>query len=84
MAPKKVRIELDQNGIKALLRSPEIAADLERRARNVARTAGDGMHSAVVQGRDRVRAQVWTGTYAAKRAEAEDRALTRAIDAARD
>lgn len=80
-----VRIELDSRGIEQLLRSPEVEADLRRRAQNIARAAGDGMHFATAQGRkDRVSAQVWTGTVKARRAEAEDRALTRALDAGRE
>ncbi len=80
-----IRIELDSAGIEQFLRSPEVEADLKRRAAAIARAAGDGMHHATIQGRkDRVSAQVWTGTVQARRAEAEDRALTRAIDAGRD
>lgn len=80
----KVRIELDSKGIEQLLRSSEVEADLRRRAAAIARAAGDGMHHGTVQGRDRVAGQVWTGTVQARRAEAKDRALTRALDAGRD
>lgn len=79
-----VRVELDSKGIAEFLRSPEVEADMGRRARNIARAAGDGMHSATVQGRDRVSGQVWTGTIGARRAEAEGRDLTRALDAGRE
>lgn len=79
-----VRIELDSAGIEQLLRSQEVGADLERRANAVARAAGDGVRARVYQGRDRVRAQVWTATAAAKKSEAEDRTLLRALDAARE
>lgn len=77
------RVQLDSKGIEQLLRSPEVVKDLERRAAAVAAAAGPGMRSGAYQGRDRARARVWTGSAAAKRAEAESRALTRAIDAAR-
>lgn len=80
----EVRIELDQDGIKAFLRSAEVAADIQRRCDAIAAAAGEGMQAEVYQGRDRVRGRVWTGTYAAKRAEANDRALTRALDAGRE
>lgn len=81
---RSVRIELNDAGIKALLRSAEVGDEIKRRADNIARAAGPGMHSETYQGRDRVRARVWTGTYAARKAEAEDRALTRALDAGRE
>lgn len=83
MADSQVKIKLDDRGMKTIKRLPEIAADIEKRTRKVAAAAGPGMRSKVSQGRDRVRGTVWTGTYAAKKAEAEDRALTRALDAAR-
>lgn len=79
----EIRIELDSAGIEALLRSPEVVADLQRRADAIAAAAGPGMRATVYQGRDRARAEVWTGTYAARDAEAEGRALTRALDAGR-
>lgn len=79
----RVRIELDQEGIKALLRSAEVGADIDRRAQAIAAAAGPGMRSRTYQGRDRVRGQVWTGTPEAQRAEAENRDLTRALDAGR-
>lgn len=79
-----VRIELDSQGIEQLLRSQEVGQDLQRRADAVAAAAGEGVRARVYQGRDRVRAQVWTATAAAKKAEAEDRTLLKALDAARD
>lgn len=79
----KVRIELDQAGIAALLRSGDVAADLERRAAAVAQQAGPGIAHRVYQGRDRVRAVIWTATAEARLAEARERNLLRALDAAR-
>lgn len=80
------RLELNSPEIEKLLRSPEVAREIKRRTENIAQAAGGssgGMRSRTYQGTDRVRGQVWTGTAQAQRAEAENRALTRAIDAGR-
>lgn len=79
----KVRIQLNHSGMRALLRGPEIKADLERRANAIAATAGEGFDVDVHVGRNRARADVATATWGAKYAEAVDRTLTRAIDAGR-
>lgn len=80
-----LRIEWNRNAIKDLLRSPEVRADLERRAAAIkARADGPGEHIVDSQiGRNRARASVRTGDYKAAKAEAESANLTRAIDAGR-
>lgn len=57
--------------------------DLERRARAIAANAGEGMEVDIEVGANRARASVRTTTIRAMRAEATQRALTRAIDAGR-
>lgn len=76
-------IKLNTKGIGELLKSPEIQADLLRRARNIARAAGPGMEASVRVGPSRARASVITATDGAREREARDRALTRALDAGR-
>lgn len=83
MAKSKARIEMNGKGIRALLQSAGIRADLERRAARIAAAAGEGFTSNGYTGRNRARAGVVTATSAARRAQAEDKALTRAIDAGR-
>lgn len=79
-----IRVEVNREGIAQLLKDPGVAADLERRARNIAAAAGPGMEvEPPFEGARRVRVTVRTGTYAAREAEAKNRALTRAIDAGR-
>lgn len=78
-----VRIVLNRAGVEELLRSPEVRADLERRARAIAAAAGEGMEVDSAIGRTRARAMVWTDTPRARLAEATNRTLTRAIDAGR-
>lgn len=79
-----IRIELDSPGIDRFLKSDQVQADIARRAGAIARAAGPGMHARTYRGRDRVVGQVWTGTIAARLAEAQDRSLTRSLDAGRD
>lgn len=79
----KIRIELNSKAIRDLLRSPEVQAELLRRAQNIAAAAGPGMEASVVPGRNRARASVITATAEARRAQATDRVLTRALDAGR-
>jgi hypothetical protein len=73
----------NRKGIRALLKHPDVLADLERRARAVAARAGGGHIVDSGMQKNRARAAVITQTAAARRAEAEERNLTRAIDAAR-
>jgi len=79
-----VRIVLNRKGIGELLKSAEVEADLKRRADAVANAAGEGMEATSEVGSRRARASVRTATREAAMAEAEDRDLTRAIDAARN
>lgn len=78
-----VRIEFNDKAFRDLLRSDEVKADLERRARRIAAAAGPGHVAESERQRNRARAAVITETSEAKRAEAVDHALTRAIDAGR-
>lgn len=77
------KVKLNSQGVRALLRSTEVRNDLERRARRIAAAAGDGMEAESSIGRNRARASVWTATIEAMRAEADEMALTRALDAGR-
>lgn len=78
-----VRIVLNRRGVRELLRSREIQADLERRAQRIAAAAGPGHEVTVEQGRNRARAAVRTDTIDAMISEATDHTLTRALDAGR-
>lgn len=79
----KTRIVLNRRGIEALLTSPEVLADLKRRAEQIAASAGPGMEASAMVGKTRARASVITATAAARRAEATGRRLTRSVDAGR-
>lgn len=79
----QVRIVLNKAGGAELLKGPEITALIEAKCAAIAAAAGEGMKSGVYQGRDRIRGNVWTSTPEAKKAEATDRVLTKAVDAGR-
>jgi hypothetical protein len=78
-----VDVKLNRKGMRDLLQSAEVRSDLAARAARIAAAAGDGMESDSSVGSNRARASVWTGTYEARRAEADGFALSRAIDAGR-
>lgn len=81
----KIRIQLNSEGIVQLLQSDGVKNDIERRANAVANAAGgepDYIADAWV-GKDRARGTVRTATHKARVDEAENRTLTRSVDAAR-
>lgn len=88
MTPK-VRVVMNTAGVRALLRSPGIAADLKARADRIAAATGPTMEpgvdmiASVEVGPSRARASVVTATPHAMNGEAKDRRLTRAVDAGR-
>jgi hypothetical protein len=77
------KIKINGAAVAALLRSPEVRADLEARGARIAAAAGEGVEAETLNGGDRVSVVVSTRTQEARRNEAEDRSLTRAIDAGR-
>lgn len=78
-----VRIVIDKKGVGEYLKSQTVADAIQQVMDPIVAAAGPGHASRVYLGKDRVRGQIWTGTYAAKKAEADDRNLTRSIDAGR-
>lgn len=82
---KKLKVTLNHANIASWLRSDEVsnAAGLQRRARAIAAAAGPGFEVEDSTGQTRARYTVYAATVDAMRAEATDRALTRAIDAGR-
>lgn len=84
MKAGRVKWQLNKKGVGQLLRSEGVQADLRARANRIANGAGPGVAAHVWQGFDRARARVVTTTEEADLREAEDRALSRAIDLGRD
>jgi hypothetical protein len=77
------RIKLNRKGVAALLKSPEVKADIRSRAGRIAATAGPGFEARTSVGRTRARAVVITTTSEARLAQAKDRKLSNAISAGR-
>lgn len=79
----KVRIELNHDGIRQLLMSAPIAAECEKAADDIAARAGDGFEVLPARemgfGGGRVGYAVYTATYDAKVAEAEEKILSKAV-----
>ncbi len=85
MPGRITRIEFHNAGFNELRRSPEVRAELERRGSAIAEAAGGAEDFEVVSTltKSRARVVVVTATARAKQLEAEDRALTSALDAGR-
>lgn len=77
------RLVVSRKGIRELARSPEMKADLVKRAEAIAAAAGDGVVVDTNEWARRTRASVRTLTYRASRREAKNRTLSRAVDAGR-
>ena len=79
----KVRIELLSDGIRELLCSQPIAAECEKAAEKIAARAGDGFEVLPLRqmnfGGGRVGYAVKAATYEAKKAESEDKVLSKAV-----
>lgn len=77
------KIELNRATVRALLKGAEMQADLKSRAERIAAAAGEGFEAETKVGANRAHATIRTATWAARHAEARDRALTKALDAGR-
>lgn len=80
-----IRVQMNSDGARTILRSEAVRKELERRVRRMAEAAGGEPDFEVESqiGDERARASVRTATRDGREAEAEHRALTRAIDAGR-
>lgn len=77
-------IDLNEAGVRKLLNSEVVRREMVRRAQRIAEAAGGAPDFKVLTGTsDRAIAVAITATREGRRAEAEHRALTRAIDAGR-
>jgi hypothetical protein len=78
-----VRIVLNRAGVRELLRSDEMEAELLRRANNIANAAGPGHRVESRKRTNRARAAVITDTADARLAQATSNTLGSALDAGR-
>lgn len=77
------RIKWNVKAFRELRLEPDVIADLEDRAERIADSAGDGYEASAQAGKNRGRASVITGDYAAMRDNAKNQSLLRALDAGR-
>jgi hypothetical protein len=77
------RFVMKPGAVRKILKSPEVRAEVSRRAHNIAKAAGEGMEVSVRDGTNRVRGTVITATTEARVAEATHRKLSRSFDAGR-
>lgn len=79
-----LQVEISDAAAIALLKSPEIVAELERRAQAIAAAAGAGTFEVTsTMTPTRARVSVGTADRAARHSEATTRSLTSALDAGR-
>lgn len=77
-----MQIKMNRKGVKELLRSPEVEADLRARAERAA-NRHEGFEADSAIGQNRARASVRTATIEAALDEARGLELTRSIDSMR-
>ncbi len=85
--PKSIRFEFNHDAFQHVLNAPEVKARIRRMGDAVAQAAGEGFevqeYTANYGGSPRPMVVVRADSIEAKRAEATDKTLTRALDAAR-
>lgn len=79
MSVKVVQIELNDEGVRELLKSPEIKSICKDLANGIASRAGDGYQVSTYTGRTRVNASVIAATNAAKRDNMKNNTLLKAV-----
>lgn len=74
-----VKFKPNKRTAEAILKGPEVQALLARKAAEVASRAGEGFTSGVRVGKDRARAYVLPETYNARKNQARNHVLERAV-----
>lgn len=88
MTGSSVKLEFNDNAITALLKGPEVTADIQRRV-NAVKQAASSMYGASnykgdVVATDRAHGAVWVGDTYAARSCAKHNTLLKALDAGKD
>ena len=73
------RIELNSEGVKSLLRSPEMMNVCKEYADNAQARLGDGYEVTTYTGKTRVNAQIAAETYAARKDNAKNNTIFKAV-----
>jgi hypothetical protein len=75
----KVKFELNRNGVRELLRSPEMMAVCQGYANRALGSLGDGYEVSTMTGRNRVNAEVRAETFAARKENLENNTILKAL-----
>lgn len=75
----KVKVTLNRSGVRALLKSEEMKAVCAEKAQAVCARCGTGYSTDTYTGKNRVNAMVWADTTQARRDNAENNTLLKAL-----
>lgn len=75
----KVKVTLNRSGVRALLKSEEMKAACAEKAQAVCARCGTGYSTDTYTGKNRVNAMVWADTAEARRDNAENNTLLKAL-----
>lgn len=74
-----VKFELNREGVKELLQSPEMMAICKEYADNAIASLGDGYEVSTYTGKSRVNASVIATTYKARKENSENNTILKAV-----
>ena len=75
----KVKIELNSNGVKELLKSSEMMAICEQHANRALSRLGEGYIVTTMTGKTRVNASIYAESYQAKKENSENNTILKAL-----
>lgn len=75
----KVKVTLNRSGVRALLKSEEMKAACAEKAQAVCARCGTGYSTDTYTGKNRVNAMVWADTAQARRDNAENNTILKAL-----
>lgn len=75
----KLKIELNTEGVKALLKSPEMQKVVDEHAKAIQGRCGNGYEKDVFVGKNRCNAMVWAETVKAKQDNRRNNTILKAV-----
>jgi hypothetical protein len=75
----KVKIELNSDGIRELLKSSEVMSECKKYADNAVSSLGDGYEVTTYTGKTRVNASVMATTYETRKENMENNLILKAV-----
>ena len=77
------KFKLNRSGVRELMRSPEMMAVCSQYAQTAMQSLGDGYEVSTYTGKNRVNAQIAAKTYEAKKENAENNTILKAVGGSR-